>query len=104
MEHTPGPWKIVHYFSDSDDAWFYSHTIEDSYENFICHTSMTSFWGGNDFNEEANARLIAQSPTMFDYCVRQAYDGDPDARSIVEAVTGDNYCEGFFRPREQNPT
>ena len=34
----------------------------------------------------ANARLIAASPTMYDYLVERAQSGDARAASIVEAI------------------
>jgi hypothetical protein len=34
----------------------------------------------------ANARLIAASPTMFDYVKRRADEGDAEAISIVENI------------------
>lgn len=36
--------------------------------------------------EEANARLIAASPTMYDFISRRAAEGDAEARKIMEAV------------------
>ena len=36
--------------------------------------------------KEADARLIAASPTMYDYLVERAQSGDARAASIVEAI------------------
>lgn len=36
---------------------------------------------------KANARLIAASPTMFEYIVRRASEGDSEAAAIVREVS-----------------
>lgn len=39
-------------------------------------------------NAEANARLIAAAPTMYEYVAIQAASGDNEAIKILEAING----------------
>ena len=75
MKHTPGPWEVKDWALKGGDGSF--------------------DFGQND----ANARLIAASPTMFDFILRKAYDGDEDARRIVGGID-----EGYTWPRKQETT
>ena len=81
--HTPGPWLIEwnaaqggegHYIKDINDMWELSRI------------AAVLFHDDADGETHANARLIAASPTMYDYLVERAQSGDARAASIVEAI------------------
>lgn len=81
--HTPGPWQIEwnvaqggegHYITDSNDM------------GELSRIAAVLFHDDADGETRANARLIAASPTMYDYLVERAQSGDARAASIVEAI------------------
>ena len=81
--HTPGPWLIEwnaaqggegHYITDSKDM------VE------LSRIAAVLFHDDAVGETRANARLIAASPTMYDYLVERAQSGDARAASIVEAI------------------
>ena len=81
--HTAGPWLIEwnaaqggegHYITDSKDM------VE------LSRIAAVLFHDDADGETRANARLIAASPTMYDYLVERAQSGDARAASIVEAI------------------
>ena len=81
--HTPGPWLIEwnaaqggegHYITDSKDM------VE------LSRIAAVLFHDDADGETRANARLIAASPTMYEYLVERAQSGDARAASIVEAI------------------
>jgi hypothetical protein len=66
-KHTPGPWWVAG-----------KGTIR---------AGDTDWIGGVHFrNREANARLIAASPTMAEYIQRKADAGDHEASAIMETI------------------
>ena len=75
--HTPAPWhfkKLVMNYG--------GHVVMFTSQNGQ-RTHRLDFAG--EF-KEADARLIAASPTMYDYLVERAQSGDARAASIVEAI------------------
>ena len=81
--HTPAPWLIEwnaaqggegHYITDSKDM------------GELSRIAMVLFHDDADGETRANARLLAASPTMYDYLVERAQSGDARAASIVEAI------------------
>ena len=81
--HTRGPWQIEwnaaqggegHYITDSNDM------------GELSRIAAVLFHDDADGETRANARLIAASPTMYDYLVERAQSGDARAASIVEAI------------------
>lgn len=104
-KHTPGPWEV-----HEDPRFPFRISIRNSHET-ILGMDRTSFSTeqetlsdcreGKGFsekngeaqlvregiaNQEANARLIAASPTMYDYIKRQAWNGDKEARKLIETI------------------
>lgn len=77
-ELTPAPWHV----DDGDDV--------------ICAGGLVAVcYGGHNYNRQdpeysaamrANARLIAASPTMYEYVKKQAEKGDVDAQEIISAI------------------
>ena len=81
--HTPAPWLIEwnvaqggegHYITDSNDM------------GELSRIAAVLFHDDADGETRANARLIAASPTMYDYLVERAQSGDARAASIVEDI------------------
>ena len=81
-KHTPGPWTISR-----------AGTTLLGDGKLIADTNGSSRMSSGE--AKANAALIAACPTMFDYCIKQAHNGDEDARLIVEGIN-----EGYTRERE----
>ena len=69
-QHTPGPWR-------TEPAPHRSHWI-------LGATSVALTTEPN----EANARLIAAAPTMFDYLTLLALRGDNEAHEIIKKIAG----------------
>ena len=62
MQHTPGPWRIVSGFNPYSDVVGPEHKDEDD-----CQWIATVHGGHlHDFIGEANARLIAAAPAMYE--------------------------------------
>ena len=62
MQHTPGPWRIVSGFHPYSDVVGPEHKDEDD-----CQWIATVHGGHlHDFIGEANARLIAAAPAMYE--------------------------------------
>ncbi len=71
--HTPGPWSV----NFRDFAVFQTAS-----QNLIAQLV-----GPASFDEaEANARLIAGCPTMFEHMSARASEGDVDAATIINAI------------------
>lgn len=72
---TSGPWEVcgdgVNVFAPETDT-----SITD-----VVHPCTTPIE-----EQEANARLIAISPRMYEYLEKQARDGDLEAQRIIEEV------------------
>lgn len=81
IKHTPGPWKFGKELTARSGEWLVSFDAGSKGRGIaIAETRAGSG------SEEANARLIAASPTMYDYLVERAQSGDARAASIVEAI------------------
>lgn len=85
IKHTPGPWSIVkhtrqsHEPLDRKDDFTIKAANGDSivFEATGAHAAYAT---------EANANLIAASPTMAEYIQRKADEGDQEAIAIMEMV------------------
>ena len=92
--HTPGSWSLTTVPTSSGSC----HQIgpfptgrPDGAPTFACIYADGIRIGIDDglpraIELAANARLIAASPTMYDYLVERAQSGDARAASIVEAI------------------
>ena len=76
--HTPGPWNC-----NRSSASGYDIVCSENSPTDVCVISRRDKTTGEI---DANARLIAASPTMYDYLVERAQSGDARAASIVEAI------------------
>lgn len=93
-KHTPGPWKIA--WPDWDDEWEFYHDPDagdyegsasidgEGWSQLAKVTVMVN--GEEDEAGKANARLIAASPTMYEYIARKAQEGDTDAQAIISGI------------------
>ena len=76
-EHTPGPWEWNHVpsvFIKNDDG----EELE------LAHVDPNNdIWLEVAF---ANARLMAQSPIMYEYIAKKASEGDLDAQAILSKI------------------
>ena len=79
--HTPGPWKFGKELGARNGEWLVSFDAGSKGRGIAIAETRTG-----PGSEEANARLIAASPTMYDYLVERAQSGDARAASIVEAI------------------
>ena len=81
--HTPAPWQIEWNAAQSGEG----HYITDSNDmGELSRIAAVLFHDDAVGETRANARLIAASPTMYDYLVERAQSGDARAASIVEAI------------------
>lgn len=76
---TPGPWAVG---EPNDFATSEIGVHSDKW----CLLDMCMDIRDKSVDQEANARLIAASPTMYEYIVRRAEIGDSEAKSILETI------------------
>lgn len=81
--HTPAPWLIEWNAAQGGEG----HYITDSKDMAeLSRIAAVLFHDDAEGETASNARLIAASPTMYDYLVERAQSGDARAASIVEAI------------------
>ena len=68
-QHTPGPWTVDNQYIHGPDG--------------IRFLAVAGDGAG-----QANARLIASAPTMFDYLTLLASRGNDEAHEIIKKITG----------------
>ena len=74
--HTPAPWLIEWNAAQGGEG----HYIKDSQDTGeLSRIAAVLFHDDTDGETRANARLIAASPTMYDYLVERAQSGRSDA-------------------------
>ena len=81
--HTPGPWLTQWGAAQGGDG---HHIIDTKDMGELSRIAVVLFHDDAEGETRANARLIAASPTMYDYLVERAQSGDARAASIVEAI------------------
>ena len=92
--HTPGPWSLTTVptsVGSCHKVGPFPARVPDGAPTFACIYADGIRIGIDDgmpraIELAANARLIAASPTMYDYLVERAQSGDARAASIVEAI------------------
>lgn len=81
-KHTPGPWEIAAERPPETSAeWLWIGPA-----GWKTRVARVVVYDGEQREQQANARLIAACPTMYDYIAKRAADGDADAQAIVEAI------------------
>ncbi len=92
MKHTKGPWQIRTdglgvVVADNNLLHPTENEIlseeEGGSDDFFIADCVDSAFARGDEECEANARLITESPTMYDYIQEQAIKGDKKAKSII---------------------
>ena len=79
-EHTPGPWKAEGTCPQEGwDGWW----VKDAEGNHIAEA--TGYQA--DETRQANARLIAAAPVMYDYIKIRAEEGDERAEEIMRLLS-----------------
>lgn len=76
---TPGPWQIV---GAVTDPWQIAGRDGGRGNPRVVLCELT-YTGGN---AEANARLIAASPVMYEFIKRKAEEGDKDAAELIASI------------------
>lgn len=85
VSHTPGVWQI----NDDPMKW---HSTDEAYKIIVyaenqkrialCYKDAKAVYV-NEHEAEANAKLIADSPLMFEYIQKLAHAGDTEAQAII---------------------
>lgn len=94
VKHTPGPWRID---VNGSENWTVDYEGPSSTFMTICASGRREPVGfaveptawGNDDEIEANARLIAAAPEMFDYILSSAQNGCATAQQIIARARGE---------------
>lgn len=88
--HTPGPWKFKRTHGLSSDTWYvitdadgFGPVVEVGGKDKSGQIAEAKYLITDPEKIEANARLIAASPTMYSYILKKAEEGDAEARSII---------------------
>lgn len=95
VKHTRGPWV----WKQSDRGEHESLVVSGTLNDFVLwpETELGSYGlSSREWCEvsEANARLIAAAPCMFEYILSSAQNGCATAQEIVERATGDRPEKG----------
>lgn len=80
-KHTPGPWLTA----GEDKAFVYALS-PNGINSFWAHVQTAGQDRISDTEKNANARLIAASPMMYEYIAGRAEAGDKEAAIILESI------------------
>lgn len=85
MTHTPGPWFVHPYVNQQG-----RHNKAKDVGPYGVATAVVlgPFEQEWDAKAEANARLIAAAPRMYEFVASKASSGDTDALAILEQING----------------
>lgn len=86
VKHTPGPLAI---FPERDRQWLW---VMDALGTK--RVARVVLYDGLEDEMEANARLIAAAPCMFEYILSLAQNGCATAQEIIARATGDRPEKG----------
>ena len=78
---TPGPWYATGKLTRYVEARIDGGLIQE-----VAACGPTEADGGYGPQQEANARLIAAAPTMYEFIASSASNGCAEARKIMEAI------------------
>lgn len=90
-KHTPGPWKYSFESPAVDSVWA---IVTDRAGGIIANVNpetgpdATSAPATRKMPADANARLIAAAPTMYNFVASKAASGDNEALAIMGAING----------------
>ncbi len=71
MKHTPGPWKVHNHSNPITGNTLCIHSPKSKKNN----SNVITFFKAVDSEDRANARLIAESPKMYEVCKYLAENG-----------------------------
>lgn len=81
MTHTPGPWIIL-----LSPKWETRYIQQENKTGSAAIIATIPSSSRSDDEQDANMRLIAASPTMYDYIYKQARSGDIEAQAILKTL------------------
>ncbi|MGX7895510.1 hypothetical protein [Tsuneonella sp. HG222] len=84
--HTPGPWLLGQGGGDGATLAAYTTNEEGRAGAIVANCGGFRFVVRGYEECRANARLIAASPTLYEYARKRAAAGDDEAQQIVEAI------------------
>jgi hypothetical protein len=77
-KHTQGEWK-VRKVSDAEFSYQIELSLKDK-DAIACIYGLTT----PDEESQANAKLIAAAPTMYEFLFKRSNEGDMDAKQLLE--------------------
>ena len=83
-KHTPGPWYVGSGTHEGRNIYSVASVTDD--EGFTYQPIVASAEDDGIKCWDANARLIAAAPTMYEYIASSASNGCAEARKIMEAI------------------
>lgn len=84
QKHTPGPWFI---HPDVDHPYEIQIAAGPLDDEGCPEVWVAECFGGlSDGEREANARLIAASPSLYEFVSRKASEGDEDAARLIANI------------------
>lgn len=83
-KHTPGPWYVGSGTYEGRNIYSVASVTDD--EGFTYQPIVASAEDDGIKCWDANARLIAAAPTMYEYIASSASNGCAEARKIMEAI------------------
>ena len=76
-KYTPGPWNYNE-LSPNRVMGPDNQVVAATYGGFV----------GSD-EQASNTRIVAAAPVLYEYVLRRASKGDPDAKSLLATIDGD---------------
>lgn len=89
IKHTPGPWAYIDATKEARMQYAPKCVIRaGSVQVASFSWGADSKWWPSKEESQANARLIAAAPTMYEYIESSAMNGCAEAKKILEAING----------------
>ncbi len=86
MPHTPGPWEVRGDFYIGRAHKMSLAEVVSSDSGSLAVVKCGDVPHDDIETHKANARLIAAAPTMYNYIVALANQGDSDAKAIIASI------------------
>jgi hypothetical protein len=84
VSHTPAPWSLL-VEGDEDSCIVRTVMGTGNRPRNLSEVALITTGSYSDEVEDANAKLIAASPTMYAYIQKQAIEGDKEAQKIIKS-------------------
>ena len=89
MKHTPGPWELGNY--DKSTVWavndFSTQRLQIANCKYLDQEFGEVIRDETRAEAEANARLIAAAPTMYEYIKKRSDEGCEQAQKIMQLLS-----------------